>query len=140
MMRRLALALALGAGLATAGGAGLAQSVGDTAAAGQGGASSTTGEQVYREICQACHMANAEGGTGAGVVPALASNAHLADRNFMLERVLHGKGGMPAFAEMLTPEQTAGVIGYVRTHFGNSYGDPVTVAEVKGHMAARGGD
>lgn len=112
-------------------GASVAQSLGDTSGTGGLTASSSTGEQTYREICQACHMANAEGGTGAGVVPALARNAHLADPNFMLDRVVHGKGGMPAFADMLTPEQIAGVVGYVRTHFGNSYPDPVTVADVR---------
>ena len=112
-------------------GASVAQSLGDTSGTGGLTASAATGEQTYREICQACHMANAEGGTGAGVVPALAKNAHLADPNFMLDRVLHGKGGMPAFAEMLTPEQIAGVVGYVRTHFGNAYADPVTVADVR---------
>ncbi|MBC2666311.1 cytochrome c [Novosphingobium flavum] len=129
------MALLLGAGSVA-----LAQATGDTASAGQAAAVSTTGEQTYREICQACHMANAEGGQGAGVVPALAANAHLADRQFVLDRVTHGKGGMPAFAEMLSAEQTAGVIGYVRTHFGNSYTDAVTPADVKRVTAAMGGD
>ncbi len=76
-------------------------------------------------------MANAEGGTGAAKIPALASNAHLADANFALNRVIRGQGGMPAFADMLSAEQIAGVVGYVRTHFGNSYADPVTPSDVK---------
>lgn len=112
-------------------GASLAQSLGDTSAVNPATAVSTTGEATYREICQACHMAQAEGGTGAGVVPALARNARLADKDFLLTRVLRGQGGMPAFAEMLTPEQIAGVAGYVRTHFGNAYSDPVSVADAK---------
>lgn len=114
-----------------AGGTTLAQSLGDTSGTGSATASSTTGEQTYREICQACHMANAEGGTSAARIPALAANSHLADADFVLGRVLRGKGGMPAFAGMLSPEQVAGVAGYVRTHFGNAYAKPVTVEDVK---------
>jgi len=117
--------------LVAAGGTGIAQSLGDTSAIGGSTASSATGEATYREICQACHMAHAEGGQGAGVVPALAANPHLADKDFMLTRVLRGRGGMPAFAGMLTPVQVEGVTNYVRTHFGNSYADGVTPADVK---------
>lgn len=117
--------------LCAQGGASIAQSLGDTAGTGREVATAATGEQTYREICQACHMANAEGGTGAGTIPSLAANPHLADADFALKRVLHGQGGMPAFAEMLSPEQVAGVVGYVRTHFGNAYPAPVTVDAVK---------
>ena len=108
-----------------------AQGIGDASGASHAGATSASGEQVYREICQACHMAHAEGGTGAGNVPALAANPHLADADFALNRVLRGQGGMPAFAGMLSPEQVAGVVGYVRTHFGNDYPKPVTVEDAK---------
>ncbi|MDB5686266.1 MAG: cytochrome [Rhizorhabdus sp.] len=114
-----------------AAGTGLSQGIGDTSGGGHATASSSGGEQVYREICQACHMPNAEGGTGAGNVPALAANAHLADADFTLNRVLRGQGGMPAFSDMLAPEQVAGVVGYIRTHFGNDYPKPVTVEDVK---------
>lgn len=122
------------------GGRALAQSLGDTSGTGPATASSTTGEQTYREICQACHMANAEGGTSAARIPALAANPHLADATFVLDRVLHGKGGMPAFAEMLSAEQVAGVVGYVRTHFGNAYAKPVTPEDVKRLSADAGGN
>ena len=108
-----------------------AQSLGDTAGTGSETAMSATGEQTYREICQACHLENAQGDTGAGMIPALASNAKLADGDFTLKRVVKGYGGMPAFADMLTPEQIAGVAVYIRTHFGNDYHDPITVDGVK---------
>ncbi len=117
-----------------------AQSIGDTAGTGSETAKAETGEQTYREICQACHMAHAEGGNGAGKVPALAANPNIADKTFMLGRVLRGRGGMPAFADMLSPEQTASVTTYVRTHFGNSYAEPVTVEEVKKQMPAAEGE
>ena len=108
-----------------------AQSLGDTAGTGNETAMSATGEQTYREICQACHLENAQGDTGAGMIPALASNEKLADADFTLKRVVKGYGGMPAFADMLTPEQIAGVAVYIRTHFGNDYHDPITVDGVK---------
>lgn len=134
-------ALIVGAlAVVAAGGVADAQSLGDTSGTGAASISAATGEQTYREICQACHMANAEGGTGAGIVPALAANAHLADRGFMLDRVVRGKGGMPAFAEMLSPEQIVGVIGYVRTHFGNAYADEVTVDDVRKLVAGASGE
>jgi mono/diheme cytochrome c family protein len=117
--------------LGGAGAALRAQSTGDTAGTDSTTVTAATGEQTYREICQACHMADAEGGMGAGKTPALASNPHLADRDFALNRVLRGQGGMPAFADMLSAEQIAGVVGYVRTHFGNSYNGPVTADDVK---------
>lgn len=117
--------------LCAAGSTTRAQSTGDTSGTESAKVSSTSGEQTYREICQACHMAHAEGGTGAAKVPALAANPHLADADFVLNRVLRGQGGMPAFADMLSAEQIAGVVGYVRTHFGNAYVKPVTMADVK---------
>ena len=117
--------------LGGAAGGSFAQQIGDTAGTGHETSTAVNGEQTYREICQACHMANAEGGQGAGNIPALAANAHLADAEFTLKRVIQGQGGMPAFNEMLSPEQIAGVTNYIRTHFGNSYAAPVTVEDVK---------
>ena len=32
---------------------------------------------------------------------------------------------------MMTDEQVAAVVNYVRTHFGNDYTDPVTAQDVK---------
>jgi mono/diheme cytochrome c family protein len=52
------------------------------------------GKQVYEEICQACHMADAKGGGGAGaVIPALAGNAKLADKDYPITLLLKGRGG-----------------------------------------------
>lgn len=113
--------------------AAIAQTVGDSATAGQveRRASADSGAQVYRQICQGCHMANGEGGRGAGVFPALANNPRLAASAYPITMVVRGRGGMPSFADLLTPDQTAAVVGYVRTHFGNAYPEPVTAAEVR---------
>jgi mono/diheme cytochrome c family protein len=88
------------------------------------------GEQIYRQICQACHMPDARGATGAAVIPALARNPKLADARYPITMVLKGRGAMPWFAGTLKPAQVAAVVGYVRTHFGNDYAEPVTPADV----------
>ena len=89
-----------------------------------------TGEQVYGQVCQACHMADAQGGTGAGTIPALAKNPKLAGAAYPIMVVTGGKGAMPGFVGTLSNAQMAEVITYVRTHFGNSYAKPVTEADV----------
>jgi mono/diheme cytochrome c family protein len=99
-----------------------------------GGSSKTqapvTGEQVYTQVCQACHMANAKGGQGAAVIPALAGNPRLAIAAYPIAMVVNGRGAMPGFTDILNPTQIANVVGYVRTHFGNTYPKPVTAQEV----------
>ena len=95
------------------------------------------GKDVYETICQACHMADAKGGGDTGaVIPALAGNAHLADKDFVVDILLKGRGGMPWFNDMLTPKQIAAVATYVRGHF-NKYPEPVTEADVQ-RIAAGG--
>ena len=88
-----------------------------------------TGQQIFQQVCQACHQKDAKGATGAATIPALANNPHLADPGFPIGIVTNGRGGMPPLD--LTPEQAAAVITYVRTHFGNHYTKPVTAADVK---------
>ena len=90
-----------------------------------------TGEQVYVQVCQACHMADAKGGVGAGTIPALASNPKLAAAGYPITMIVKGRGAMPALTDLLGPEQIAAVVTYVRTHFGNNYQKPVTEADVK---------
>ena len=88
------------------------------------------GEQIYRQICAACHMPDAQGSNVAGKVPALANNPKLADAAYPITMVLKGRGGMPWFGDTLKPAQVAEVVGYIRTHFGNAYAEPVTRADV----------
>lgn len=99
---------------------------------------SDEGRRIYEEVCQACHMADARGGGGAGVgIPALAGNPNLADKTFAIETVVKGRGGMPWFTDMLSAQQIAAVLTHVRGHF-NDYPDPVTVEEVERITAAAG--
>jgi mono/diheme cytochrome c family protein len=88
------------------------------------------GEKVYREVCQACHMANAKGAEGAGRITGLAGNTNLAYPEYPIGVVTGGKGPMPWFRGSLTDQQIADVIGYVRVNFGNKYKGKVTAAMV----------
>ncbi|QJU56800.1 cytochrome c [Sphingomonas sp. AP4-R1] len=89
-----------------------------------------TGEQVYKTVCQSCHMADGKGAEGAGRMPALAGNPRLAAAAYPIVTVARGRGAMPGFVGTLSPAQAANVVGYIRTHFGNAYAAPVTEAEV----------
>ncbi|HUA80048.1 MAG TPA: cytochrome c [Dyella sp.] len=100
------------------------------------------GEQIFHAICQGCHMPDAKGATGAGSYPALAGNPKLASPQYMAAVVLFGRHDMPSFEmkpsthrsffrdAMLTDEQIADVVNYVRTHFGNHYTHSITAADV----------
>ena len=93
--------------------------------------SPVTGEEIYHQVCQACHMADAKGGTGAATIPALAKNPKLAEPGYPIGMIVEGRGAMPPLTDLLSPAQIAAVVSYVRTHFGNSYKKPVTEADVK---------
>jgi mono/diheme cytochrome c family protein len=89
-----------------------------------------SGEQLYRSICQGCHLPDARGATGAGAYPALADDAKLEASGYAVLLVMRGRKDMPAFAYTLSDEQIAAVVNYIRSHFGNAYKDEVTVADV----------
>jgi mono/diheme cytochrome c family protein len=91
----------------------------------------TTGEGLYADICQGCHMPGGVGAVGAGVYPALAGNPKLAAAGYPLALVIRGHNGMPPFGDLLTDSQVAAVVNYVRTHFGNHFADDVTAADAK---------
>lgn len=93
--------------------------------------SQTKGEDIYKNVCQACHMDKAQGAVGAGHYPALAKNGNLETPDYPVYIVLHGQKGMPSFGAMLDDEQVAAVVNYVRTHFGNEYKDMVKAEQVK---------
>jgi mono/diheme cytochrome c family protein len=86
----------------------------------------TSGEAVFTNICQGCHMANAQGAVGAGRYPALAANAKLVEPGYPVRMVMSGNKAMPAFGRDLDDVQIANVVNYIRTHFGNRYTDTVT--------------
>ena len=90
-----------------------------------------SGELLYADICQGCHMASGEGATGAGTYPPLARNPNLASATYVLSMVIGGRKGMPPFGSQLTDQQVAAVVNYARTHFGNDYQDEVAAQDVR---------
>ena len=100
------------------------------------------GKAVFEHICQGCHMPDAKGATGAGTYPALTGNPRLVSASYMAATILFGRHDMPSFKmsadpdvsffedTKLTDAQIAGVINYVRTHFGNHYSDSITADDV----------
>jgi mono/diheme cytochrome c family protein len=89
-----------------------------------------TGEQLYMRVCAACHMPDGKGAEGAGFYPALADNPRLASGGYPAYVIMKGMNGMPPLGELMSDEQVADVVNYVRTHFGNEYSDAVQPDEV----------
>jgi mono/diheme cytochrome c family protein len=90
-----------------------------------------SGEELYKSICQGCHMQDAKGAIGAGAYPALANDPKLGAGGYPVALVVRGQKAMPPFGYALSDDQVAGVVNYIRTHFGNAYKDEVTAADVK---------
>jgi len=109
---------------------------------GVGHLESTSGEVIYQQICQGCHMPDGRGAAGAGRYPALAGDRALLSAQFMAVTLIEGRRDMPAFGgksqegfsymvPTLDDEQIAAVTNYVRTHFGNQFKGTISAAEVK---------
>jgi mono/diheme cytochrome c family protein len=90
-----------------------------------------SGEELFANVCQGCHMEDAGGASGAGSYPSLARNANLEASDYPVYLVLNGRRAMPPFADMMSDGQVAAVVNYLRTHFGNSYPDAVTAKDVR---------
>ncbi len=96
-----------------------------------GGFTEQGGEAIFKNVCQGCHMPDAKGAVGAGMYPALAKNPKLEVAGYPIAVVTNGQKAMPAFGGMMSDQQIADVVNYVRTHFGNNYKDKVAPADVK---------
>jgi mono/diheme cytochrome c family protein len=90
-----------------------------------------SGEDLFANACRGCHMSDAKGATGAGTYPSLASDQNLQARGYPVDVVVNGQRGMPPFGTMMSDDQVAAVVNYLRTHFGNAYKDVVTAEDVK---------
>lgn len=103
-----------------------------------------SGEQIFGHICQGCHMPQAQGAVGAGFYPKLAGDPALVSWQYVAITVLNGKHAMPAFGKpvsgpdglmafastQLSDAEVAGVVNYVRSHFGNRYKEHVSTDQV----------
>lgn len=89
------------------------------------------GQAIFSNVCQGCHMPQAQGAVGAGMYPALAKDAKLEVAGYPVAVVTHGQKAMPAFGSLLNDQQIADVVNYVRGNFGNKYKDKVKPEDVK---------
>jgi len=90
-----------------------------------------SGEELFASVCRGCHMSDGKGASGAGTYPSLAGNSNLEAGGYPVAIVVNGQRGMPAFGAMMSDDQVAAVVNYLRTHFGNNFQDAVTAEDVK---------
>ena len=89
------------------------------------------GAALFAAVCAGCHQPDASGASGAGDYPALVGNKEVASTGYLERLLLKGQRGMPAVGRMMSDQQVADVINYVRSHFGNAYGDAVSPTDVE---------
>jgi len=108
------------------------------AAHGRGGAAVFRGQALYQSICLPCHQDDGRGKEGLG--PSLVGSVFATAAPTIPSRILiNGKEGpvglMPPLGQVLTDEQIASVLTYVRRQWGNM-GTPVDSQAVKDTRAA----
>jgi len=96
---------------------------------GTNGFVTTDGAKLYHDSCAACHMHKGEGAVGAGYYPPLANNSKMESKYYVIDILIIGFRGMPAFHRMMNDEQMAAVTQYIRSDL-NGYKDPVSAADV----------
>ncbi|HET7650900.1 MAG TPA: cytochrome c oxidase subunit II [Gammaproteobacteria bacterium] len=89
------------------------------------------GKQVYDQNCASCHMADGKGNPAIGAKAIAGGSVPNGPLAAHIALVLHGKGIMPAWGNMLKDDDLAAVITYERNAFGNHTGDLVTPAQIK---------
>jgi cytochrome c oxidase cbb3-type subunit III len=76
------------------------------------------GAVIFEHNCQACHGAMAIGGTG----PKLVKTPILKHEDLFTETVLHGRGAMPAWGSVLSPQDIADIHAWLVTRSETSRG------------------
>ncbi len=88
-IRRVLAVFSLVLGVAAVSGAALAQG----RRGGTDAYPEKTGEEIYKNVCQGCHMPDGKGAEGAGMYPALAGNKKLAAKAYPALVVVRGQKG-----------------------------------------------
>jgi mono/diheme cytochrome c family protein len=91
----------------------------------------SSGEELFANVCRGCHMPDGRGAVGAGTYPSLVADKNLEAGGYPVDIVVNGQRAMPPFGAMMSEDQVAAVVNYLRTHFDNNYQDAVTAADVK---------
>jgi ubiquinol-cytochrome c reductase cytochrome c subunit len=92
--------------------------------------SSPDGKAIFEQNCAKCHGTEGQG-VNAVISMAGPSLQAVHDRQRVIEMVTHGKGVMPTFSRLLTPQQINAVADYVAQH--------LAVISLKGGDLAEGG-
>ena len=101
----------------------------------------TAGQEVYRNVCQACHQADGRG--AERLAPSLIESSFaLGPPEIPVRILLHGKEGatglMPPVGQVFTDEQIAAVLTYIRREWGQP-GSAVEAGMVKAVRSATTG-
>src|SRR6476660_7999280 len=64
-----------------------------------------SGEELYANVCQGCHMPDGKGAIGAGAYPSIASNKALEASGYSLHVVVNGQRAMPPFGVVMNDDQ-----------------------------------
>jgi mono/diheme cytochrome c family protein len=88
------------------------------------------GVALYTQVCAACHQLDGKGAVGAAAYPALAGDNNLASAAYVESVLLNGLRGMPPLGRLMSDDQVADVVNYLRSHFGNAYDDALSAADV----------
>ncbi len=92
------------------------------------------GRLIYVQYAARCHQPSGEGMPPG--IPKLASNKFVTgDPSQVIHMVLNGEGAMPAMGKLLSDQQVAAVVSYIRAAWGNSAA-PVTAEQVKAARSA----
>ncbi len=77
------------------------------------------GEGIYTHSCVRCH--HADGSGYLDLFPALAGNpiVTLHDPVPVIQVIQHGRGSMPAYRDVMSNDEMAAVITYIRNSWGN---------------------
>lgn len=95
----------------------------------------TSGDQVFKQgRCFACHGDLGHGGAG----PRLQQNIYLSLDDYVITKLLLGRGIMPAFGEQFSDQQIAAVASYIRNSWGNHYGEVSAEQVAKQRKALNG--
>ncbi len=102
------------------------------------------GKEIYGTLCVTCHQPDGRGRDKIAP-PLVGSQLTLAPAAIPVRIMLHGKRGpanvMPALGPLLSDEQIAAVLTYVRREWGQTATavDAATVKEIRGQTAGRTG-
>jgi mono/diheme cytochrome c family protein len=89
------------------------------------------GAALFASVCAACHQSDGKGAVGAASYPSLVGNPGVASADYLANLLFGGLRAMPPVGRMMTDQQAADVINYVRTHFGNDYNDTMSPANAQ---------